>query len=57
MNAAPEVAVTLSPELLARLRDEAAALDLPLEYLVAALIVDTMEGTCETVEPTLARVA
>ena len=57
MNAAPEVAVTLSPELLARLRDEAAALDLPIEYLVAALVLDTMEGSCETTEPTLAHVA
>lgn len=58
MNAtAREVAVTLSPELLARLRDEAQTLGVAIEYLVAALVVDTMEDALATAEPNLARVA
>ena len=43
MNAASDVAVTLSPELLDRLRREARELGLPLEYVVASLVVDTFE--------------
>ena len=39
----PRIAVTLSEVLLARLRAEADALGLPLEYLVAALVADTIE--------------
>ncbi len=38
------IAVTLSPELLDQFRLEAKALGLPLEYLVASLVVDTMES-------------
>lgn len=44
MNAASDVAVTLSPELLDRLRAEALELGLPLEYVVAGLVVDTVES-------------
>jgi hypothetical protein len=44
MNAASDVAVTLSPELLDRLRIEAQELGLPLEYVVASLVVDTVES-------------
>jgi len=40
---AREVAVTLSAPLLARLRAEARALGLPLQYLVAALVADTLD--------------
>ena len=43
MNAAAELAVTLSDTLYARLRDEARRLGLPLEWLVASLVVDTLE--------------
>lgn len=42
MNATPEVAVTLSPELLNHLRAEAKRLHVPLTYLVASLVVDTV---------------
>lgn len=44
MNAASDVAVTLAPELLDRLRQEARELGLPLEYVVASLVVDTVES-------------
>jgi hypothetical protein len=41
------IAVTLAPDLFARMRDEAARLCVPLEWLVASLVVDTMEETSE----------
>ena len=43
MNAATELAVTLSDTLYASLCEEARRLGLPLEWLVASLVVDTME--------------
>lgn len=43
MIAAPELSVTLSSELYRHLRSEARRLDIPLEWLVAGLIVDTMD--------------
>ncbi len=43
MNASPELAVTLSDDLLNHLRDEALRLEIPLEWLVASLVVDTMD--------------
>lgn len=39
-----EVSVTLTPELFARLKAEARALEVPLEWLVASLVVDTIEA-------------
>ena len=43
MTAGREVAVTLSGPLLARLHAEADRLGLPLQYLVAALVADTLD--------------
>lgn len=43
MNAGPELSVTLSAELLEHLRSEAQRLDIPLDWLVASLVVDTLE--------------
>ena len=45
------LAVTLSPELLDQLRREATAIGLPLEYLVASMVVDTMESAHTAHEP------
>jgi len=45
MNATSEVAVTLAPELFERLKVEARQLGISLEWLVASLVVDTMERT------------
>ena len=39
-----ELAVTLSPELLKVLRAEAERLGLALEWLIASMVVDTIEG-------------
>ncbi len=44
MNAIPEIAVTLSGALLAHLRGLASELDVPLHWLVAGLVCDTVEG-------------
>jgi hypothetical protein len=38
-----ELAVTLSAELYNHLRQEAAALDIPMEWLIASMVVDSME--------------
>lgn len=38
------IAVTLSEDLMATLRTEAERLGLPLEWIVASLVVDTLEG-------------
>jgi hypothetical protein len=48
MNRASEVFVTLAPDLYERLRAEARRLGLPLEWVVASLVVDTLEsgGPC-----------
>ncbi len=43
MIAPSELAVTLSNDLLDHLRDEARRLEVPLEWLVASLVVDTMD--------------
>jgi hypothetical protein len=42
MSHAPELVVTLSPELFERLRAEAAALGVSLEWVAAALVVDML---------------
>ncbi len=39
-----EVAVTLSAQLFRHLRAEARRLDVPMSWLVAALVVDTVES-------------
>jgi hypothetical protein len=44
MKATPEVHVTLSKELLGYLRGLAADLDVPLEWLAAGVVCDTIEG-------------
>ena len=49
MNTESSLAVTLSAELFALLSAEARKLGLPLEWLVASLVVDTVEP----VEPAL----
>lgn len=43
MHAEPELDVTLSAELFEQLRSEAQRLEIPLEWLVASLVVDTLE--------------
>jgi hypothetical protein len=44
MTTDPRVAVTLSADLLRQLRTEAEALGLPIEWLVASMIVDTVDA-------------
>jgi hypothetical protein len=44
MDSASEIAVTLAPELFERLKAEARRLEVSLEWLVASLVVDTIEG-------------
>jgi len=44
MKAKREVAVTLTQELFDRLREEARQLDVALEWLIASLVVDTLDG-------------
>jgi len=44
MIAEPSLAVTLSAELFALLTEEARKLGLPLEWLVASLVVDTVDS-------------
>ena len=53
MNGMTELAVTLSDALYSQLRREARRLGLPLEWLVASLVVDTMDKA-ERVGPRLA---
>lgn len=43
MNMPPELHVTLSRALLRRLTAESIRLDVPLEYLIASLVCDTMD--------------
>jgi hypothetical protein len=52
MNTRSELAVTLTAELYKHLRAEARRLDIPLEWLVASLVVDTVDE--EACEPVLA---
>ncbi len=44
MKTRPEIAVTLSDELLESLRAQAEELKVPLKWLVAGLICDTLEA-------------
>jgi hypothetical protein len=43
MNSVSEFAVTLAPELYERLKSEARRLEVSLEWLVASLVLDTIE--------------
>jgi hypothetical protein len=52
MSNAPEIAVTLAPDLFKQLLIEARRLGVSLEWLVASLVVDTMEVNLG--EPSLA---
>ena len=52
MNSASEVAVTLTPELFKHLTAESKLLGVPLEWLVASLVVDTLEA--KPLQPILA---
>jgi hypothetical protein len=51
MKTLKEVPVTLSTGLLNQLRSRAAGLEIPLEWLVAGLVCDTIES-CTGVHPT-----
>jgi hypothetical protein len=51
---ASELSVTLSPELFAQIRDEAKQLDLPIEWLIASLIVDTVDSVSPATAPVAA---
>ena len=51
MTRSSEVAVTLSETLLGYMRFRAAALNVPLEWLVAGLVCDTLEN-CIGMRPT-----
>ncbi len=44
MNIATELSVTLAPELFKRLRAESRKLGVSIEWLVASLVVDTIEA-------------
>jgi hypothetical protein len=44
MDAAPQIMVTLSDELLAHLRQHAKEMHVPLRWLVAGLVCDTFES-------------
>ncbi len=44
MTTKPSVDVTLSPDLLRHLRAEARELGVPLHWLIASMIVDTVES-------------
>jgi hypothetical protein len=52
MNAEPSLAVTLSVELFDILSAEARKLGLPLEWLIASLVVDTVDEA--SLKPALA---
>jgi hypothetical protein len=51
MIAAPELSVTLSPELLRHLRKESRVLGVPLEWLVAGMVADTLDEADMTPQP------
>jgi hypothetical protein len=52
MNTRPELAVTLSAELFSHLKAEARRLDVPIQWLVASLVLDTVDE--KTHEPAMA---
>jgi hypothetical protein len=50
MSMKPEIRVTLSNELFSHLKKEAAEQQVPLLWLVAGLVCDTLENTTRSVE-------
>ncbi|QDV32375.1 hypothetical protein [Tautonia plasticadhaerens] len=53
-QSAAELSVTLSPELFSVLRDEAQMLGLPIEWLIASLVVDTLDEPIPSLDPVAA---
>lgn len=51
---ASELSVTLSPQLYDHFREEASRLGLPIEWLIASLIVDTVDEVETSPEPVAA---
>jgi hypothetical protein len=52
MKSSSEIAVTLSDELFDQLRSQARRLRVPLKWLVASLVCDTVEEFAEPNHPT-----
>ena len=50
MTAAPMLKVTLSDDLYTHLREEAQRLEIPLEWLVASIVADTLEEDEEALD-------
>lgn len=55
-NAQPEFSVTLTPALYQHLKAESERLDVPLEWLVASLVLDSIEEAKEQPRPNRRRV-
>lgn len=53
-QSAAELSVTLSPELFSVLRAEALELGLPIEWLIASLVVDTVDEPAPSLDPVAA---
>lgn len=53
-QSASELTVTLSPQLFNVIREEAARLGLPIEWLIASLVVDTVDDFATSPEPVAA---
>jgi hypothetical protein len=51
MKTSPEIAVTLSDELMEQLQARSRELRVPLRWLVAGLVCDTIETVDEPVDP------
>ena len=49
MKTSPKIVVTLSDELMASLKAQAAELKIPLKWLVASLVCDTIEPSAELI--------
>ena len=57
MKTVPKIVVTLSDELLRNLRAQSEELKIPLQWLVAGLVCDTIETAEQPVGPGLRRPA
>lgn len=51
MKTSPEIVVTLSDDLMHRLQDQSRELNIPLRWLVAGLVCDTIETAEEPIHP------